>query len=488
MQKAAKEGEAMRVDRIRILRANGKTQRLNNSLKTNEICISAAGRIWSKLFSAAGIVRDENGQALVLAAVCMTALMGAMALAVDVGYMHYKQSQLQTAADSAAIAAGLELGNCGNTVCSNMKTAAAQALVEDGITNATITPTSNCSVSNTSSMAMIINVSPCVLGSNDPNKGNTHMAEVVLTEAQPIFFGAMLGIPKMNIVARAEAGDSYINSSNSGGNCVYTKSLTFNSSDGTFDLKNCSMYDNGNLQTDNGDSVTASTFLYYGTWSPNNCNGSCAWTLGSGETQPTHTTTAQIDPLASLAAPTQPANSTTYTNTTPNSGATLQPGYYPNGINLNSNVSVTLAPGVYYMNGSINVDSGATLTGTGVTLYFASGSLQPNSGSAVQLSAPTTSTNGGNANMVVWQSSSNSTGMDLDASSQSYYNGVIYLPDAQLTLNSGSGNTINNGSTATALDVQSLMVDSGITFVINGSGGYLGGGGGQTLGSFALAE
>lgn len=432
----------------------------------------------------------ESGQAAVLAAVCLTLIMGAMALAVDVGHLHYEQSQLQTAADSAALAAGLELGNCNDTVCANMKTAAAQALIEDGITKTAVTPTSSCTVSSASGLAMIINVGPCVLGSSDPNNGNTHMAEVVLSKPQNTFFGALLGFRSLNLVARAEAGDSWINTANSGGNCIYTNGLAFNSSDGTFTLNNCGVYDNGNLQTDNGDSVTATTFLYYGTWSPNNCNNSCTWDLGSSETQPTHTTTAQSDPLSSLTPPSRP--STSYTGATSfNSGTTnLSPGYYANGFNINGG-TVSLAAGVYYLGGSINVDSGATLTGTGVTLYFAGGSLQPNSGSVVQLTAPTSNTPGcscGNANMVIWESSSNSSGMYLDAGSQSYYNGVIYLPDAGLTLNSGSGTTINSGSTATAVDVQSLTVNSGITFVINGSGGYLGGGSGKTLGAFGLAE
>jgi Flp pilus assembly protein TadG len=438
-------------------------------------------------------LRDENGQTLVLVALSLTLLMGAMALAIDVGFVRFQQRQLQTAADAAAIAAGLELGNCNNTVCTNMKTAAAVALKEDGITTTTITPTTNqCSVSASSGLAMIINVAPCVLGTSDPNNGNTHMAEVVLTEPQKTFFGAILGIRTLNLVARAEAGDSYINTgANGGGNCLYTNGLLFNSSNGNFTLNNCGVYDNGNLQTNSGDSVTASTFLYYGSWSPNNCNSSCVWNIGgTNSAPPAHTTTPQSDPLASLTPPSQPATSTTNTQT-PNSGATLQPGYYPNGFNLNSNVSVTLSPGVYYMGSSINVNSGATLTGSGVTLYFASGSLQPNSGSVVQITAPTSNTAGcncTNANMAVWESSSNSTGMYLDAGSQSYYNGVIYLPDAGLTLNSGSGNTINNGSTATALDVQSITVNSGITFVINGSGGYLGGTPSKILGSFALSE
>jgi len=440
----------------------------------------------------AGIWADQSGQVLVLVALSLTLLMSAMALAIDVGFVRLEQRQLQTAADAAAIAAGLELGNCSNTVCANMEAAAESALKEDGITTTTITPTTNqCSVSASSGLAMVINVAPCMLGTSDPNNGNTAMVEVVLTQPKRTFFGAIIGVKMMNLVARAEAGDAYINTGISGGNCIYTKSLEFNSSDGTFTLNNCGLYDNGNLQTDNGDSVTASTFLYYGSWSPNNCNSSCTWNIGGTNTgPPSHTTTKQSDPLASLTAPSQPSNSSTYTNTTPNSGATLQPGYYPNGINLNSNVSVTLAPGLYYMNGSINVDSGATLSGTGVELYFVNGSLQPNSSSTVQLTAPATSssTAGTTANMVVWEASSNSSGMTIDTGSSSYFNGVIYLPTQTLTLNSGSGVTINNGATATALDVNNMIVDDSENFKINGSGGYLGGSPGKVLGTFGLAE
>ena len=130
------------------------------------------------------VVTEESGQAAVLAVICLFMVMGVMALAVDVGNLHYRQNQLETAADSAAIAAGLEIGNCSNTVCANMQTAAATALKEDGITGATITPTSSCTVSGGSSLSMIINVGPCVLGKSDPNYGNAHVAEVVLTQQQ----------------------------------------------------------------------------------------------------------------------------------------------------------------------------------------------------------------------------------------------------------------------------------------------------------------
>ncbi len=440
-------------------------------------------------------VRDERGQTLVLGALSMILLVGVLALAVDVGNIRYTEIQLQTAADSAAIAAGLELGNCGDTVCSNMITAAEKALIEDGITSSTITPATNqCSVSNSTGIAMIINVSPCILGTNDPNNGNAHMVEVVLTEPQSTAFARVFGVWSVNLEARAEAGDAYINTAG-GGNCLWTNGLAFNSSDGNFDLNGCGIYDAGNLQTNNGDSVTASTFLYYGTWSPDNCNNSCTWSLGDSETQPTHTITQQTDPLASLNAPSQP--STTYSGSTSfNSGTNpLSPGYYPYGFNINGGI-VNLSPGLYYFNGSVNVDSGTTLEcttctgGAGVTLYFNSGTLQMNSNSTVQLSAPSTgdTSNGNVANMVLWYANGNGSGLTIDTGTSSYFNGVIYLPKQTLTLNSGSGVTINNGATETALDVNNMIVNDNEKFVINSSGGLLGGGGGRSLGAFALAE
>lgn len=439
------------------------------------------------------ICEEEKGQALVLGAVCMALLMAVMALAVDVGYMQYRQVQLQTAADSAAVAAGLEISKCSQTVCDNMKSAAAQALIEDGITTATITPTANkCAVSSSSGLAMIINVAPCMLGTSDPNNGNAYMAEVVLTEPQNTFFGNMFGIRKFNLMARAEAGEAYYLSPG-GGNCIYTKSILINSG-GSLSLTNCGIYDGGPLETDNGAKATATTFLYYGSWSPDNCNGnSCKWTLGGGQTQPTHTNAWQDDPLASLTAPTKPAASTTNTQT-PSNGQTLQPGYYSNGFNINSSNTVNLSPGLYYMGGSININSGANLTctgctgGAGVTLYFANGNFQANSGSTVQLSAPSASgvSNGDVANMLLW-AGPNGANTEIDSGSRSYFQGVIYLPTQTLTLNSGSGVTMNSTATATAVDVKALIVDSGNHFVVNGSGGYLGGAT-ETLGSFAIAE
>ena len=458
------------------------------------------------------ILRDESGQAVALTAVCLTMIMGMMALAIDVGYMQYRQIQLQSAADAAAVAAGLELGNCSKVVCTNMKTAAEQALIETGITSATITPTANkCTVSASSGLAMIINVGPCVLGASDPNNGNSNMAEVVLTEPESTFLGSILNIPIFNLHARAEAGEAYYLNSG-GGNCIYANSINYNTS-ANLDLS-CGIYDNGNLQTNNSDKATASTFIYYGSWSPNNCQTptTCVWTLGGGETSPTHTNNQQSDPLAGITAPSKPAtqdanncslsnqdcwgNNLTTAQQNGTAPITIPPGYYGGGINVNNqNMVLNLSPGLYYFGGTVNMNTNTTLEcttctgGAGVTLYFASGSMNMNSYSTVELSAPATgnaSSGSAVANMLIWEASNNSTTMITNTGSSSYYNGIIYLPDAQLNMNSNSGIT-NSSATATAIDVQSLLLNTGAEIVINSSGGYLGGGG-QTLGQFAIAE
>lgn len=461
--------------------------------------MKSASRVWKTW-------KNESGQALILGAVCMATLMGVMSLAVDIGYIHYQQVQLQTAADSAAIAAGLELGNCSNTVCGNMKSAAEQALIESGITASMIVPTSSCSVSNSTGLAMIINDGPCVLGIADPNNGNASMVEVVLTEPQSAFFGRIFGVPTFNLQARSEAGEAYINKPSSGF-CVWTGSATINGN-AVIDLTNCGWYDNGNFSPNSGDNVTATSFQYYGTWqNPANCNSSCVWHLGSSETKPVVTTTQTPDPLANTPVPAKPNTEDSNNCSISNMGCfgdtltsaqqhgtapyNLPPGYYGGGVNANSNIVLNLSPGLYYFGNTLNVDS-ATLEcttctgGLGVTLYFAGGTLQMNSGSTVTLPAPSsgslTTTNGGTnvANILVWQSSSNSSGMDVDADSTSVLSGIIYLPDAELTVNSGPN------MTATALDVQSIMVDG--NFTITGNNLLGGGSPSSTLGTFSLAE
>jgi len=153
----------------------------------------------------------------------------------------------------------------------------------------------------------------------------------------------------------------------------------------------------------------------------------------------------------------------------------LKPGSYGS-LNFNgSGYTVTLDSGLYYFTGSVNI-GGVTLSGSGVTIYMASGSLTMNSAATVSLSAPTSALSNCSScsGMLIWQASNNSSQMLLDSGSSASWGGAIYVPDAQLTLNGGStaaaygkvvaqscilesalslgnGSTSSNGSSAVAL-------------------------------------
>lgn len=61
--------------------------------------------------------RDESGQAMVLVALLMTVLLGFAALALDLGFGYHQKSDLQTAADAAALATASQMpGNSNATL------------------------------------------------------------------------------------------------------------------------------------------------------------------------------------------------------------------------------------------------------------------------------------------------------------------------------------------------------------------------------------
>ena len=203
---------------------------------------------------------------------------------------------------------------------------------------------------------------------------------------------------------------------------------------------------------------------------------------------PTTGSSAVPDPFAAeIAAGTLsvPTQGTTQSVSTVNGATTLSPGYYANGLNFNGGgYTVTLNPGVYYMGGSVNI-GGLTINGSGVTIYMASGQLNMNSASTVNLTAPST---GSTAGLVIWQAASDTSSMNLDSASNSSWKGAVYLPNGQLTLNGGS-----NVSAFGMVVAQSLMLNSSISLSCSsmpggacpGAGGSGAGNGSQTI---ALAE
>jgi Flp pilus assembly protein TadG len=370
-------------------------------------------------------VSDESGQALVFMAVATAMILGFAGLVIDVGQLHYAQSQVQAAADAAAVAGALEISYCGGTsACSTMQTAAQNALVENGLTGSTLL--TQCATGSGGGLTLTVNNGPCARGSlsNDPNFGNSNYVEAVVSEPQPSYFMRVLGITSTKITARAEAtiGNSPF--------CVDTlgpSGTTLQSNGGTL-TASCGILVNSTGRSAlvaNGGTITASTISVSG-----------GDQIGGATVNPTPITNAPPlpDPLSWVPTPT--VGGCTFPSTfTVNTGtAILNPGTYCGGITLNGGATV-LNAGLYILEGTGLQVNGGSMTGNGVTFYFQSGSAVFNGTSIPNLVAPTTGTYAG---ILFFQNPSDTSTATINGGSGSVFQGALYFPGAAMQLNGGN--------------------------------------------------
>ena len=134
---------------------------------------------------------------------------------------------------------------------------------------------------------------------------------------------------------------------------------------------------------------------------------------------------------------------------------TLNPGTYC-GLTINGSVNVTFNPGTYVFEGNVIVNGGDTISGTGITWYFSSGSLTMNGSSSADLVAPTTGTYAG---ILIYQNPSDTSGIILNGQSNSIWQGSVYAPGASLTINGGG-----NAAAYTIVDTASMTINGGVDF------------------------
>lgn len=321
-------------------------------------------------------------------------LMGAAALAVDVGYWRYQQRLEQSAADSAAIAGTDELNYAANDWSAAAKSAAASnGFTDDGGITVSVTPNN-----------------PPTLG---PYAGNTNAVEVILDEKQPGLFGTIFGISQW-VSVRAVAIQT-----SSSRDCIYGLSPT---AAGTVlingmqvNAPHCGIISNSVSPSGlniNGSTVTADSISY-----------AAATALLNGSTfpegQPTRAVAA-ADPCASIpgcayltANPPSPGTCLTPTIYNGLGTATIPAGTYCSQLIVNGTSNVVFSPGVYLFEAGLIINGSNNVSGTGVTFYNSGGQFDIN-GSNVSLTAPTA---GNTAGVVIYQSPSNTTAAILNGSS-----------------------------------------------------------------------
>lgn len=373
--------------------------------------------------------------------------MGFAAMAVDAGYLEYRQRQQQSAADAAAIGGAQQLAYTG---C-NDQSAATTTADADAATNGFPDETSS-------------NGPITVKVTNPPQSGpyanNNCAVDVTINNTNTqTFFSRIFGYNQMKETTEAVAA-----SESNGNGCAYLLGTTATDDfhGAKISAAACGLLINGSPTFDGGEI----DFLNIGYAGSLTTHGT-KWDAAEPEAMlPVADPCPEIAGCRALSAD-PPATSGCGAATVTN-GA-ISPGCY-SGISGNQGFS-TMQPGMYVFTGPISL-TGGNLTGNGVTIYVADGGSFSMSGVTATLSACTTSCTGsGNyvavPNVLYYQPSSNPNQITISGPPSSY-SGLIYAPAAPATFNGNAG----TGYTVVVFNSWTLNgTGQGMTFAAPPQGG-----------------
>lgn len=390
--------------------------------------------------------RDESGQAIILAALAIPCLVAMIGLGVDAGKLFNDRRTIQTAADAAALAGAMNLNN--GTYAAAAKAASAANGYTDGADNTTV----------------VINNGPTWALSN--YKGQANYIEATVTKTESTIFMAVFGFSSVNVTARAVATNQA-----PGNGCVYTLGQTgtdltvqgnlgINAPDCDFNIDSSST--NAVVETGKGGSVITSAVGVvgpisdakntYADFTPTPVGNVVPYSDPLATMQYPYTctlTTGCSCPSASSICATNPDTSMPATCATTLQGQikttlTLSPGCYDlgGGASLSAQANVTMSPGVYFLrNGALNLQAGATLNGTSITMVMTGNSTITMGGSPnMNISAPDTS--GTFPGILYYQVPSDTSPLTIIGSGTETIEGVFYAPTADITYQGSGGGTI----------------------------------------------
>lgn len=339
--------------------------------------------------------RSRNGNVAVMFALVLPVVAGAAGLGVETSYWYYRGLQLQTAADASAFAAGMEKrsGATENEIEAMALLTAEDNGFDPDIGTVTVhsPPTSGAYV-------------------------GSDAVEVILTGRAERFFTLVFNNSDVNLRARSVA--TFAKASDA---CVLALHPTAGaaakfSGNTHVTLDGCSVMANSvasnAIQTQGSVDVRADCMIAVG--------GTDA-TVGVTLTEcPAPITQAPPvgDPFSDVPVPAMGS-------TQNDNGAVLNPGRYPSGMDLKN--TKTLNPGVYYVQGDLNINANANITGAGVTFYVTNGGhVTINGNATLNLTAPTTGTYAG---VLFFGDRSITTGTNkFNGTAGSKMTGAIYFP------------------------------------------------------------
>ncbi len=338
-----------------------------------------------------------------LIGVCLTTLLGFGGVAVDAGYWAFAQQAQQNATDAAAIGGAQQLSR---SSCPNQTLATASAVADAGSNG----------FSNGGNVTVTVQNPPL----SGPYASNSCAVSVSIQRTGvSSFFTKFFGSQFQQGVTESTQAVAAVTTANSG-SCLYLLSPSTWSSfnNATVTSPGCSIAIDYTADF-NGGTITA-PFIGYAGGNPN--WGGTVFPLASPVPMlPVADPCPEIPGCAYLAA-NPPAATNCQTVNENGQSMTLNHGCYQN---LNLNAPTIMNPGTYVISGNMNLNSGYTLTGSGVTIYVPAGGNPPNfDGGTVNLSPPTT---GNGANVLYYQVPSNTSSVNFNGPNVKM-SGLIYAP------------------------------------------------------------
>ncbi len=365
----------------------------------------------------------ERGASLVLVAFALVPLLIISALVVDVGYAKQRRRLVQSTADAAALAAAQELDGRSDQV--SRAVAAAKTWAAKNQSGLTAASWVGCSDPKALAYRPESG-NTCI--SFDSSSAPTKVRVRVPVEVEPQFFGRVAGSSRIRVDAVATAGRAP-GAAASTGDCGLCARDWIQWA-GT---QNIQVIGGGTVHTTtmtanwNTTSSTVAPCPVKAVASANNppnarCPGTQALPITFVPQPPPDPFAGLPDPPTGI-PPCQVSNQACNVNSG-NAATLLKPGVvFTQGVDL-SNVTINLAPGNYYFAGALRLQGNATLTGTGVTLFFVCANSNQaskpcsqgggkgfieaqNSGNKLDITAPTT---GPYAGMAIYFDRNNSQG------------------------------------------------------------------------------
>lgn len=380
------------------------------------------GRAWSKLAamlargraSPRAVQSGERGTVAFMTALLAVPLIGMSALAVDVGAWQMNVSAMQSAADRAALAAGLVM-SAGTSVAEKEArgVAAAHGYVHGvGAVDVAVT-------------------FPSATG------GGTGV-EVVITQPQQRFLSAVILNISPTASVKAVAAPSPVKT------CIMALATTGAGIDAngqsSIDLSNCNIHVNSTSSC-SVNLLTGSTVKGYDIFLSEPSKPTCASGLSAAHEIKVGASPAQ-DPYASDSSPSPSLPCKSVGAST--GFISISPGTYCE-VTFNTNTSLYLSNGTYIFTGyGIKASGSTAINGSKVFLVFAglSAGIEASGEFALNLTSMTT---GPYAGKVIWAKENTAIGIKAHNGSQFALNaaGVIYMPKSEI---SAAGN-FNNSCT-----------------------------------------